>query len=365
MTQNITLYSALTSATLFHLQVKCALLVFVIWVVFKWEPTPSSNMPTHHLQMTNITLTYMQKKISISIICVLVIAIVWFLKKYKFYPDDLFFISIILVIWVYAWRQNNTISGFFSKLKNTHSTSYPTQNLTYSGDIIMPSPGTSALDSHGVSGAGPVTPSADKRSGVLPEHYDYLPDNMKHVSNPTAFDPMAPLLSEDELPQFNRMINLMEPSDHPTYKLTNEVLTALENKCLAHDSTDAAKPMTEFMRQNGAGQSKWAFIDESEQLSNINIQNLVLTQETKQPVTSLNDKVALQEMFSNLADNMHKYDTHNTNVNTSINEYNFQSDTANKKYPGVNNHYSLLGYCTNVNLPNKHSLNIIATNKIR
>lgn len=365
ITKNTTLYSTLTSATLFHLLVKCVLLVFVIWVVFKWEPTPSSNTPTYNLQMSNITLTYKQKKISISIICVLVIAIVWFLKKYKFYPDDLFFISIILVIWVYAWRQNNTISGFLSKLKNTHATSYPTQSLTYSGDIIMPSPGTSALDSHGVSGAGLVTPSADKRSGVLPEHYDYLPDNMKHVTNPAAFDPMAPLSSEDELPQFNRMINLMEPSDHPTYKLTNEVLTALENKCLAHDSTDAAKPMTEFMRQNGAGQSKWAFIDEIEQLSNIDIQNLVLKQETKQPVKSLNDKVALQEMFSNLADNMHKYDTHNTNVNNPINEYNFQSDTANKKYPGVNNHCSLLGYCTNVNLPNKHSLNIIATNKIR
>lgn len=364
ITRNITLYSAITSATFFHLLVKCVLLVFVIWVVFKWEPAPSSNTLTHHSQMLNIKLTYEQKKISITIICVLVIAVVWFLKKYKFYPDDLFFMAIILVIWVYAWRQNNTISGFLSKLKNTQATSYPTQNITYSGDIIIPSPGTSALDSHGISGAGPVIPSADKRSGVLPEHYDYLPDNMKRVSNPAAFDPMAPLSSEDELPQFNRMINLLEPSDHPTYKLTNEVLMALENKCLAHDSTDAAKPMTEFMRQNGAGQSKWAFVGESDQSSNTGIHDLVSTQETTRPAKSLNDKAALQEMFSNLDDNLSKYDTHYTNINNTA-EYNYSSDTVNKKYPGVDNYCSGLGYCTNVNLPNKHSLNIIATNKIR
>jgi len=204
------------------------------------------------LDLTVLHITYKQKSAVISIICILAILVVWFLKKYRFYSDDLFFMGIILVIWVYAWRQNNTIAGFLSNL------------TAQSQDILLPIPGTDILSNQGLK-AAPVTPSADTRSGILPEHYDYLPDDMKRVSKPAAFNPSAPIASSDELPQFNRMINLMEPTDHPVYKLTNEVLTALDNKCLAHDSTDTAKPMTEFMRQNGAGQSKWAFIEESEQ----------------------------------------------------------------------------------------------------
>jgi hypothetical protein len=333
----ITLYSALTSATVFHLLVKCVLLVFIIWVIFKWEPENKTDQ---------LHITYKQKSIVISIICILVIITVWFLKKYKFYSDDLFFISIVLVIWVYAWRQNNNIAGFLATL--------PNQTDMLSQDTILPIPGTDILSYQGLK-AAPVTPSADKRSGVLPEHYDYLPDNMNSVSStPAAFDPAAPLNSEDELPQFNRMINLMEPTDHPVYKLTNEVLTALDNKCLAYDSSDTAKPMTEFMRQNGAGQSKWAFIEESEQqsVSAAEIQE----QDNKRPPKSLNDKTALMEMFGgDIGSPKNKYDTH---------EYSYTTDSANKKYPGVDNHCSLLGQCTNVNLPNAHSLNIIATNKI-
>ena len=371
----ITLYSAITSATTFHLLVKCVLLVFIIWVVFKWEPN------THNLELLHIT--YKQKSAVISIICILAIITVWFLKKQKFYSDDLFFIAMVLVIWVYAWRQNNTISGFLAKLPI--QTQFHTHHQ--SQDIILPIPGTDILSNQGLK-AGPVTPSADKRSGVLPEHYDYLPDDMKRVSKPAAFDPAAPLTSTDELPQFNRMINLMEPSDHPVYKLTNEVLTALDDKCLAHDSTDSAKPMTEFMRQNGAGQSKWAFIEESEQQA-VNVSNIpwgadlsytptllresitrtpqrgpsnwdsaVQEEDSKRPPKSLNDKTALMEMFEN-----NKYDTHNTSYHMP-NEYSYKSDSANKKYPGVDNYCSLLGKCTNVNLPNIHSLNIIATNKI-
>jgi hypothetical protein len=334
----ITLYSAITSATAFHLLVKCVLLVFIIWVVFKWEPN------THNFELLHIT--YKQKSAVISIICILAILVVWFLKKQKFYSDDLFFIAMVLVIWVYAWRQNNTIAGFLAKL--------PTQLPMLSQDIILPIPGTDILSNQGLK-AGPVTPSADKRSGVLPEHYDYLPDDMKRVSKPAAFDPAAPLTSTDELPQFNRMINLMEPTDHPVYKLTNEVLTALDDKCLAHDLTDSAKPATEFMRQNGSGQSKWAFIEESEQqaVSAHNIQE----EDSKRPPKSLNDKTALMEMFiSDVSDDSKsKYATH---------EYAYFTDSANKKYPGVDNYCSLLGNCTNVNLPNTHSLNIIATNKI-
>lgn len=329
----ITLYSALTSATVFHLLVKCVLLIFIIWVIFKWEPESRTDQ---------LHITYKQKPIIISIICILVIITVWFLKKQKFYTDDLFFIAIVLVIWVYAWRQNNNISGFLSKLL--------TQANMPSQDIILPIPGTDILSYQGLK-AAPVTHSADKRSGVLPEHYDYLPDDMKRVSNPAAFDPAAPINSADELPQFNRMINLMEPTDHPVYKLTNEVLTALNDKCLAHDSTDAAKPMTEFMRQNGAGQSKWAFIDENNQQS-VSADE-IHEQDNKMPPKSLNDKSALMEMFSNSSQN--KYDTH---------EYAYNTDSANKKYAGVDNHCSLLGTCTNVNLPNSHSLNIIATNRI-
>ena len=339
----ITLYSAITSATTFHLLVKCVLLVFIIWVVFKWEPN------THNLELLHIT--YKQKSAVISIICILAIITVWFLKKQKFYSDDLFFIAMVLVIWVYAWRQNNTISGFLAKLPI--QTQFHTHHQ--SQDIILPIPGTDILSNQGLK-AGPVTPSADKRSGVLSEHYDYLPDDMKRVSKPSAFDPAAPLTSTDELPQFNRMINLMEPSDHPVYKLTNEVLTALDDKCLAHDSTDAAKPMTEFMRQNGAGQSKWAFLEESEQQA-VNEHN-IQEEDSKRPPKSLDDKTALMEMFEN-----NKYDTHTTSYHIP-NEYSYKSDSANKKYPGVDNHCSLLGKCTNVNLPNIHSLNIIATNKI-
>jgi hypothetical protein len=340
----ITLYSAITSATVFHLLVKCVLLLFIIWVVFKWEQN------THNLELLHIT--YKQKSVVISIICILAIITVWFLKKQKFYSDDLFFMGIILVIWVYAWRQNNTIAGFLSKLP-TQTQNY-TQFQKQSQDFLLPSPGTDILSNQGLK-AAPVTHIADKRSGVLPEHYDYLPDDMKRVSNPAAFDPSAPLTSTDELPQFNRMINLMEPTDHPVYKLTNEVLTALDDKCLAHDSTDAAKPITEFMRQNGAGQSKWAFLEESEQqaVSTHNINE----EDSKQLPKSLNDKTALMEMFNNSSDDLkNKYDTHN--------EYNYESDSANKKYPGVDNYCSLLGKCTNVNLPNTYSLNIIATNKI-
>jgi hypothetical protein len=140
--------------------------------------------------------------------------------------------------------------------------------------------------------------------------------------------------------------------------------------------------MTEHMRQNGAGQSKWAFVDESTPSIQANqIQDHM-------PITkSLNDKKALTEMFTDCTvgskillhpnatskvslshpegvdDNLrlsgtsikNKFDTH---------EYAYQTDTANKKYPGVDNHCSLLGYCTNVNLPNTHSLDIISTNKI-
>jgi hypothetical protein len=295
----ITLYSALTSATVFHLLVKCVLLVFIIWVIFKWEPeTVQSKTELLHF-------TYKQKPIIISIICILAIITVWFLKKYRFYADDLFFITIILVIWVYAWRQNNDIAGFLSKL--------PTQANILSQDIILPIPGTDILSYQGLKVA-PVTPSADKRSGVLPEHYDYLPDNMKGVSStPAAFDPASPLNSADELPQFNRMINLMEPTDHPVYKLTNEVLTALDNKCLAHDSTDTAKPMTEFMRQNGAGQSKWAFVEESDKQLSFNAVSAaeIQEQDNKRPTKSLDDKSALMEMFSNdIGSPKNKYDTH-------------------------------------------------------
>ena len=391
----ITLYSAITSATTFHLLVKCVLLLFIIWVVFKWEQnTHNLELPSclnyyytpkgckimdkrvtgeckRILDLTVLHITYKQKSAVISIICILAILVVWFLKKYRFYSDDLFFMGIILVIWVYAWRQNNTIAGFLSNL------------TAQSQDILLPIPGTDILSNQGLK-AAPVTPSADTRSGILPEHYDYLPDDMKRVSKPAAFNPSAPIASSDELPQFNRMINLMEPTDHPVYKLTNEVLTALDNKCLAHDSTDTAKPMTEFMRQNGAGQSKWAFIEESEQQAvsahnipwsrnfnytphhtdnpeqtggcNKNLDYAVHEEDSKRPPKSLDDKIALMEMFSNSSDaSKNKYDTH---------EYSYFTDSANKKYPGVNNHCSLLGKCTNVNLPNAHSLNIIATNKI-
>lgn len=284
---SITLYSAITSATVFHLLIKCVLLLFIIWVIFKWEPNSYSEYPI--LSTRLLSISYKQRKIIISIICILAILVVWFLKKQKFYSDDLFFMGIILVIWVYVWRQNNTISAFLANLTDQ------------SQDIILPNPGTNALDSQGLK-VGPVTHIADKRSGVLPEHYDYLPDDIKSISKPAAFDPLAPLSSSDDLPQFNLMINLMEPNDHPVYKLTNEVLTALDNKCLAHDSTDAAKPMSEFMRKNGSGQSKWAFIEESEQqLSKFNTH----AEDNKNQPKSLNDKIALQEMFTSLT----KYDT--------------------------------------------------------
>lgn len=348
-----TLYSAVTSATIFHLLVKCVLLIFIIWIIFKWEINMHNGLHNgihNGIHNTNLLyLTYKQKSIVISIICILAIIVVWFLKKQKFYPDDLFFISIILVIWVYAWRQNNHIAGFFAKNLNLQSL-----------DIILPIPGTMQLDNQGLK-AAPVDYSADKRSGVLPEHYDYMPDDMKQVSNPAAFNPMSPINSSDELPQFNRIINLMEPADHPVYKLTNEVLTALNDNCLAHDSTDAAKPLTEFMRHNGAGQSKWAFITDSEQL-----------QTTNTNTTKSSGKVNIPEMFTDNTDTVNrkildKYDTHNTHNTHNIydtHEYSYHIDSANKKYPGVDNHCSLLGKCTNVNLPNAHSLNIIATNRI-
>jgi hypothetical protein len=151
-------------------------LVFIIWVIFKWEPVPNKIELLH--------ITYKQKTIVISIICILVIITVWFLKKQKFYTDDLFFISMVLVIWVYAWRQNNDISGFLAKL--------PTQANMTSQDIILPIPGTDILSYQGLK-AAPVTPSADKRSGVLPEHYDYLPDDMKRVPLTLNSKPSAPL----------------------------------------------------------------------------------------------------------------------------------------------------------------------------
>ena len=95
-------------------------------------------------------------------------------------------------------------------------------------------------------------------------------------------------------------------------------------------------------------------VEESEQqaVSAHNIQE----EDSKRPPKSLNDKTALMEMFSNSSDaSKNKYDTH---------EYSYFTDSANKKYSGVDNYCSLLDKCTNVNLPNTHSLNIIATNKI-
>lgn len=282
-TTAITLYSAITSTTVFHLLVKCVLLLFIIWVIFKWEPSTINTGLQAQTEPVNLNINtetlyfmYKQKIVVISIICIVVIITVWFLKKYQFYTDDLFFIAIILVLWVYAWRQNNNIAGFIGNTvctglqSNCNATDSTTilsvggiNSIAQSQDIIMPNPGVGSLDSQGLKVA-PVD-FADKRTGILPEHYDYLPDNIKHgPPTPLAFDPMSPINSSDELPQFNKMINLMEPSDHPTYKLSNEVLTALNDKCLEHDSTEYAKPMTEFMRQNGSGQSKWAFVDESD-----------------------------------------------------------------------------------------------------
>ena len=181
----------------------------------------------------------------------------------------------------------------------------------------------------------------DKRVGNLAEHYDYFPDDMamdKAVlaklakmplnNNATpAYDPYS-VSGKAELTADNHIINLQEPDNMPVHKLANEVLLALETECLPNQEllsgTDdiSIKPVTEYMRQNGAGQSKWAFVDEA---------GITTSAETM------------------------------TNIPRSS-EYSYSCDAANRKLPGT--HSSILSLCSNIELPSRDSLNMVSNNRV-
>ncbi len=120
----------------------------------------------------------------------------------------------------------------------------------------------------------------ESRTGNLPEHYDYLPEDagtsraelteltkMQKESN-TAYPDYKPYEpgtphTQTELEPANYINKPDEPGQGPVYKLANEVLVALDDKCQINQLTqEQSRPVTEYMRRNGVGQSKWAFIDE-------------------------------------------------------------------------------------------------------
>lgn len=343
------LYDICCSATTIHLLIKLALLVLIIWVALIQKPT-------------NILNHKHEKLILTSIVIVSSLIITSITKRGIWHPDDLFFLSICLIIWVYTWHQGQSISGFISAINNAD---------TSSNDILLPNPGTSIMEMKGARTAAEFNLD-DKRVGNLAEHYDYFPDDMamdKAVltklakmpldNNATpAYDPYS-VSGKAELTADNHIINLQEPDNMPVHKLANEVLLALETECLPNQEllsgTDdiSIKPVTEYrrhcdsitgsrhwrstkstptdggliqceryLRQNGAGQSKWAFVDEAG--------------------------------ITTSAENM-------ANI-PRTSEYSYSCDAANRKLPGT--HSSILSLCSNIELPSRDSLNMVSNNRV-
>lgn len=309
------LYDICCSATTIHLLIKLALLVLIIWVALIQKPTNILNHKHEKLILTSIVIVSSLIIISIT-------------KRGKWYRDDLFFLSICLIIWVYTWHQGQSISSFISAINNAD---------TSGNDILLPNPGTSIMEMKGARTAAEFNLD-DKRTGNLAEHYDYFPDDMAMDkaaltklakisldSSPASYDPYS-VSGEAKLTPDNYIINLQEPDNMPVHKLANEVLLALETECLPNQELlsggdgPSIKPVTEYMRQNGAGQSKWAFVEEA-------------------GITTTTEQMANIPQPS---------------------EYSYSCDAGNRKLPGT--HSSILSLCSNVELPSQDSLNMVSNN---
>lgn len=254
-----TIINIITSATTFHLLVKLTLLILIIWVAFVRKPT--------QLVTSQITQKLSERVLTTSIVIVIALIFILTLKRGCWYSDDLFFLAICLLIWVYVWKQSHAISTFISSIQPEY------EPVT---DYILPNAGTTSQDLKGIRGSSEITES---RTGNLPEHYDYLPDDdiyspelielakMQKESNTTypayrPYEPGSPNI-QTELEPANYINETEDPGQGPVYKLANEVLVALDDTCQINQLTqEQCKPATEYMRRNGVGQSKWAFINE-------------------------------------------------------------------------------------------------------
>lgn len=256
----LSLMDKLTSASTFHLLVKIVALIIIMWVAFV-RKIPVRNNPATKYKYERVLTT------SITIIIALII--IFTLKKRCWFKDDIFFMAICLLIWVYSWKQSSQLDTFLSG----DMTNDPT-----AGDYLLPGPG---IDIYGLKGIQAAPNIIDDRAGNLPEHYDYKPFNMP---DPATLKRLANLQKRDnrawpeyqpfnlyspntgtELKEENYNIKSDEPNQSPVYKLANEVLVALDDKCMLNQALpDDLKDITEYQRNNGVGQSKWAYIDDNE-----------------------------------------------------------------------------------------------------
>ena len=158
-----------------------------------------------------------------------------------------------------------------------------------------------------ISSSNPVLPN-----GARSEHYDFTPDDIPTWQHNQAFkalysklkvkckEPDVKPFEPENRQRFKRAD--VQYQDDIAYKTSNDALIGKYDDASIKALSDSTSPANKYMRRNGAGQSKWAFIAEKD----ISLADMV--PDTNQPkipystraVSGLDNKLKLMSMFADV-----------------------------------------------------------------